>query len=267
MFEAPGRAGIVATGASRTSCASRPVPLYNRFADIAQFVDALDRCAPDGRNDHHRRRRPGRLPARDPARAPRHDGRGLRTPAAIRATRAAEAGRSINLALAARGIRALREAGVVDDTRGPARADARPHAARPRRAARFSALRPARHEVIYSVSRAALTARLTEAARALPGVVAALRDSAASATTATAGCGSGTQVSGREYVACRGANHRRRRRAARCCGRHWPRSDRFTVREDRLDHDYKELLDSAQSTASRSSRWMRCTSGRAAASC
>ena len=77
------------------------------------------------------------------------------------------AGRSINLALADRGLYALKRAGVLE-TRAPA-ASSRCAAAcctTVSGATSLHALRPGRHEVIYSVSRAELNKRADDAVRA-----------------------------------------------------------------------------------------------------
>ena len=82
----------------------------------------------------------------------------------------AEAGRSINLALAARGLRALRAAGVLDalnDQLVPMRGR-QLHAADG--AQQFAAYGQAEHEHIWSMSRSLLTRRLTEIAAATPGI-------------------------------------------------------------------------------------------------
>jgi len=82
----------------------------------------------------------------------------------------AEAGRSINLALASRGIRALTEAGVMPELtpllvpmRGRMLHDAEG-------STRFVAYGQNPRESIYSISRSALTQRLVETAATLPGI-------------------------------------------------------------------------------------------------
>jgi kynurenine 3-monooxygenase len=152
----------------------------------------------------------------------------------------AEAGRSINLALAARGIRALEAAGVMEGlkpllVRMPGRLlheTGRPE--------QFIAYGQREHEVIWSVSRAALTAQLTETARMLPGVHLHF---------------------GQQLLDYRGEGRLRLRDLARMAD-HDVRAERiigadgagsalrhalavnrgFTVTESRLPHDYKELL-------------------------
>jgi kynurenine 3-monooxygenase len=82
----------------------------------------------------------------------------------------AEAGRSINLALAARGLRALRAADVLDalnDQLVPMRGR-QLHA--PDGAQQFAAYGQGEHEYIWSVSRSLLTQRLTDVAAATPGI-------------------------------------------------------------------------------------------------
>jgi kynurenine 3-monooxygenase len=81
-----------------------------------------------------------------------------------------EAGRSINLALAARGIRALREAGVIGELTPllvPMRGRQIHEMGTP---GQFMAYGQRPREMIWSVSRDALTRCLTEAARAGSGV-------------------------------------------------------------------------------------------------
>ncbi|MEO8307230.1 MAG: NAD(P)/FAD-dependent oxidoreductase [Pseudomonadota bacterium] len=149
-----------------------------------------------------------------------------------------EAGRSINLALAARGIRALRDAGVME---------AVTPLLTPMRGRRLHDISGTEqflaygqsHEMIYSVSRADLTRRLTEAARAQPGVALhfnqqclgyadpgklQLRDTAS---------GSTYEVAAQRIVAADGAGSVLRQSLAQRQG--------FIVEEDRLEHDYKEL--------------------------
>ena len=151
-----------------------------------------------------------------------------------------EAGRSINLALAERGIRALREAGLTESlsdliVRMPGRL-----VHEPGREAVFSPYGQGEHEVNYSISRADLTARLIQTARSLPGLRLHFRQQCLSYE------GDGRLRlqdldSGREYPhECRriigadgGGSPLRHSLAAR---------QGFTVREERLDHDYKELL-------------------------
>ena len=85
-------------------------------------------------------------------------------------TGSAQAGRSINLALAARGIRALRAAGVLDalnDQLVPMRGR-QLHAVDGTQ--QFAAYGQGEHEHIWSVSRSLLTQRLTEVAAATPGI-------------------------------------------------------------------------------------------------
>ena len=151
-----------------------------------------------------------------------------------------EAGRSINLALAARGLRALEAAGVMPriapllvpmrgrrlhDTNTPDQ---------------FIAYGQREHEVIWSVSRAALTATLTEAARELPTVQ--LHFGMECVDYLGEGC-----------IRLRDATTQREQdmEASRTIGadgagsalRHaLSQREGFTVTESRLPHDYKELL-------------------------
>jgi kynurenine 3-monooxygenase len=155
-------------------------------------------------------------------------------------TTPAEAGRSINLALAARGIRPLREAGVFDaltDLIVPM----------PGRMLHdldggesFSPYGQNAGEVNYSISRAALTARLIEAARALPTV----RLHFDIACT-------GWDADNRLHLRKQNTNQEFTHQADRIIGadgggsvlRHALATHHgFTVREERLNHDYKELL-------------------------
>jgi kynurenine 3-monooxygenase len=150
-----------------------------------------------------------------------------------------EAGRSINLALAARGIRALREAGVMDQVtpllvpmRGRRLHDLSG-------TEQFQAYGQRPHEMIHSISRADLTRRLTEAARAQPGVT--LHFNQQSSGYARTGKLQLHDVnSGRDYtvnaqciIGADGAGSALRQSLAQQLG--------FEVEEDRLEHDYKEL--------------------------
>ncbi len=151
-----------------------------------------------------------------------------------------ESGRSINLALAARGLRALREAGMEQRladllVKMPGRMIHEPGASD-----RFVPYGQREHEVIYSISRAALTARLIEAARELPNV----RLHFNQRCTGYSGHGRIHLVDaadGREYevqaprvIGADGGGSVLRQALASRLG--------FTVREDRLEHDYKELV-------------------------
>jgi kynurenine 3-monooxygenase len=79
-------------------------------------------------------------------------------------------GRSINLALAARGIRALKAAGLMDEL-APALVMMRGRMLHETgQADQFSAYGQREQEVIWSVSRAALNTLLVEAAAALPNL-------------------------------------------------------------------------------------------------
>jgi kynurenine 3-monooxygenase len=150
-----------------------------------------------------------------------------------------EAGRSINLALAARGMRALREAGVLDEVspllvpmRGRRLHDVNG-------IEQFLAYGQRPHEMIYSVSRADLTRRLTEAARRETNVTLHFDQQCLGYE------GSGKlqlrdTEGGRSYAAdadriigADGAGSALRQSLARQVD--------FTVDEDRLEHDYKEL--------------------------
>ena len=151
-----------------------------------------------------------------------------------------EAGRSINLALAARGIRALREAGVAQSLGSllvTMRGRRLHETGKPEQ---FQAYGQREHEVIYSVSRAELTAQLTETARALPGVTLQFEQQCL-------GYGGNGQLQLRDLRSGRDYTHT----AARIVGadgagsvlRHsLAAQQRFYVDEARLDHDYKEFL-------------------------
>ncbi len=148
------------------------------------------------------------------------------------------AGRSINLALAARGIRALREAGVMDRVT-PLLVPMRGRSLHDGGTPQFLAYGQRPQEMIYSVSRAALTGCLIEAARAQPGVTMHFNQQC----LAYAGSGR-LQLrdtnSNREYhddgqriIGADGAGSTVRQSLAKQLG--------FVVDEDRLGHDYKEL--------------------------
>ena len=152
----------------------------------------------------------------------------------------AEAGRSINLALAARGLRALEAAGVMPRIKPllvPMRGRRLHETGKPEQ---FIAYGQREHEVIWSVSRAALTAALIEAARELPQVNLHfgmqcldylgegrlhLRELATEREL---------EIEATRIIAADGAGSVLRHALARREG--------FTVTEARLPHDYKELL-------------------------
>jgi kynurenine 3-monooxygenase len=149
-----------------------------------------------------------------------------------------EAGRSINLALAARGIRALRAAGMMDHVT-PLLVPMRGrnlHAVDG--AQQFLAYGQRPHEMIYSVGRADLVRSLSAAAGAEPCVTTHFNQQCL-------GYGDGKLLlrdatSNREYgidaqrlIAADGAGSILRQAMAKRL--------RLEVQEDRLDHDYKEL--------------------------
>jgi kynurenine 3-monooxygenase len=150
-----------------------------------------------------------------------------------------EAGRSINLALAARGIEALRLAGFAEDLEGllvPMRGR-QIHS--PGEAPQFAPYGQRDDEVIHSVSRARLTQHLVESAARQPGVEFRFGQRCT-------GVGSDgrpqmvDEASGRAYplgpgrvVAADGAGSAVRKSLAA--------SGRIGVTESLLDHDYKEL--------------------------
>ena len=150
-----------------------------------------------------------------------------------------EAGRSINLALAARGIRALREAGVMDQVtpllvpmRGRRLHDVGG-------GEQFLAYGQRPHEMIFSVSRAELTRRLTEAARTESGVTLHFNQQCVGYED-TGHLQLRDVMTSRDYlvetervIGADGAGSALRQSLARHLG--------FAVDEDRLEHDYKEL--------------------------
>lgn len=152
----------------------------------------------------------------------------------------AEAGRSINLALAARGIRALEAAGVMTSLE-PALVKMRGRMLhetdRPDQLIAYGQ-RP--HEVIWSISRATLTTLLVEAAAAQPRVRLHFGQQC-----------TGYPGNGRLTMRDAASGHERELIAERIIGadgagsvlRHAMANNRgFNVTEARLPHDYKELL-------------------------
>lgn len=153
---------------------------------------------------------------------------------------APEAGRSINLALAARGLRTLREAGatgLLADllVRMPGRMvhepDTPPH---------FIPYGQGEHEAIFSISRTALTLRLLDAARELPNVKVHFgqrcTDYLGNGRIRLADASGGHEhvVQAARVIGADGGGSALRQALASRLG--------FTVREDRLEHDYKELV-------------------------
>jgi kynurenine 3-monooxygenase len=148
-----------------------------------------------------------------------------------------EAGRSINLALAARGLRALEAAGVMPRI-APLLVPMRGRRLHGARAPDQFIAYGQEHEAIWSVSRAALTTLLTTAAGELPAVQMNF------ATQCVDYLGGGCirlRDTQREYeleasriIGADGAGSALRQALARREG--------FTVTEARLPHDYKELL-------------------------
>jgi kynurenine 3-monooxygenase len=150
-----------------------------------------------------------------------------------------EAGRSINLALAARGIRALREAGVMESV-APLLVPMRGRRLHDINSAeQFLAYGQRPHEMIYSVSRADLTRRLTEAARAAAGVALHFNqqclgyEGAGKLQLCDTASGRRYAVDARRIIGADGAGSALRQSLAAQLA--------FTVDEDRLEHDYKEL--------------------------
>ncbi|MEO6079333.1 MAG: NAD(P)/FAD-dependent oxidoreductase [Steroidobacteraceae bacterium] len=151
-----------------------------------------------------------------------------------------EAGRSINLALAARGIRALKAAGVMDALM-PALVMMRGRMLHePGRPDQFNAYGQRPHEVIWSVSRTTLTTLLTDAAARHPN----LRLNFGQQCVDYPGNGQllmHDESSGRQYrltaeriIGADGAGSTLRHALAARQG--------FKVTEARLPHDYKELV-------------------------
>jgi kynurenine 3-monooxygenase len=151
---------------------------------------------------------------------------------------AAEAGRSINLALAARGMRALDAAGVLPRIA--------PLCVRMRgrqihesgRPEQFIAYGQREDEVIWSVSRAALSAALADAARELPSLrlhfgQQCLGYGGGQLQMRDVANGSDYEVSAERIIGADGAGSVLRHALAQHEG--------ITVTEARLPHDYKEL--------------------------
>ena len=151
-----------------------------------------------------------------------------------------ERGRSINLALAARGMRALERAGILADV-APLLIPMRGRMVHERGGT--AALQPygqREHEVIYSVGRAALNRVLIEAAAALTGVTVHFNQQCLGVDGRAQLLGFRDAGTGREYqvplaptIAADGAGSAVRASLAA--------AGLLTVREEWLDHDYKEL--------------------------
>jgi kynurenine 3-monooxygenase len=151
-----------------------------------------------------------------------------------------ERGRSINLALAARGMRALERAGVLESVR-PLLIPMRGRMVHDRGGA--VALQPygqREHEVIYSVGRADLNRVLIEAAAQHGNVSVHFNQQCLRADLGTGHLSFRDGVSGREYqrplaptIATDGAGSALRASLAA--------AELLRVREEWLDHDYKEL--------------------------
>ena len=159
-----------------------------------------------------------------------------------------ERGRSINLALAARGMRALERAGVLESVR-PLLIPMRGRMVHDRAGA--VALQPygqREHEVIYSVGRADLNRVLIEAAVQHGNVSVHFNQQCLGADLATEHLSFRDAVAGREYqlplaptIATDGAGSAIRASLAA--------AQLLRVREEWLDHDYKELTIAAPAGA------------------
>ncbi len=152
----------------------------------------------------------------------------------------AEAGRSINLALAARGLRALQEAGLaatLNDLLVPMRGRRLHEIGLPEQLSLYGQ-RP--EEIIYSISRAALTARLQQAVQASDNIelhfetrcLDYLGDGRLSFATQASPDPFTHQA--QRIIGADGGGSTLRRSLARL--------QNFEVIEERLEHDYKELL-------------------------
>ncbi len=151
-----------------------------------------------------------------------------------------ERGRSINLALAARGIAALERAGMMDRIR-PLLIPMRGRMIHsPAGETRLQPYGQRQEEVIYSVSRAELNRALIEEAALHPQVRIRFRQTCLAALPEAVSLRFRDEATGRECnvplaptFAADGAGSAIRSSLAR--------SGHLGVREDRLDHDYKEL--------------------------
>ncbi|GAB4408394.1 MAG: NAD(P)/FAD-dependent oxidoreductase [Bacteroidia bacterium] len=152
----------------------------------------------------------------------------------------AEAGRSINLALSARGIHALRETGLLDEVM----AQAIPMYGRmihdPEGGLTFQRYSKDPQECIYSVSRAGLNISLMNRAEAMEGVSFAFGHRCENIDTDTGTIRLTDMTTGREFdapglrtIACDGAFS-----AVRYA---LQRTPRFNLSQSYLDHGYKEL--------------------------
>jgi kynurenine 3-monooxygenase len=150
-----------------------------------------------------------------------------------------EAGRSINLALAARGIRALEAAGVMQ-TLSPALVRMRGRMLHePGKADQFNAYGQRPQEVIWSVSRATLTTLLVEAAAALPNLrlhfeQQCLDYRSGQLRMRNLRSGADYDLPAERIIGADGAGSALRQALATHLG--------FNVTEARLPHDYKELI-------------------------
>jgi len=159
-----------------------------------------------------------------------------------------ERGRSINLALAARGMRALERAGILADVT-PLLIPMRGRMVHERGAT--SALQPygqREHEVIYSVGRAALNRVLIEAAAAHAGVTVHFNQQCLGVDVRAQRLGFRDAGTGREYevplaptIAADGAGSAVRASLAA--------AGLLAAREEWLDHDYKELTIAPESAS------------------
>jgi kynurenine 3-monooxygenase len=151
-----------------------------------------------------------------------------------------ERGRSINLALAARGIRALERAGVMERVRPLLIAMRGRMVHEPSGQAALQSYGQREHEVIWSVGRADLNRVLIEAAASHAGVRVHFNQQCVAADAAAGRLAFRNLPGGEKYdvaleptVATDGAGSAVRTSLAA--------AGRLTVHEEWLDHDYKEL--------------------------
>jgi kynurenine 3-monooxygenase len=149
-----------------------------------------------------------------------------------------EAGRSINLALAARGIRALTAAGVMDELKPQLVMMSGRMLHEAGKTNQFIAYGQRPHEVIWSVSRATLTLRLVEAAARHPNLQLHFQQQCTGYNAGTLQmldhAGHQYTLAPQQIIGADGAGSVLRHALAKQCS--------FNVTETRLPHDYKELV-------------------------